>query len=108
MNAEAQARQWLDLEHPEPEEIKHSIDNLCHQLAGCRSKEGQDDLRRAIRLLMSQFGEAPQVSLPEAPAVARLDYGVLHPVTEQPAVPMTVEERRERFKTLREDLDRPF
>jgi hypothetical protein len=108
MNALEQARQWLTDEKPGPDEIRQSIDNLCHQLAGCRSKEGQAELQAAIQLLMSQFGDTPEVTLPEPPTATQLDYGSLFPVSDEALAPISIEERRQRFETLREELERPF
>lgn len=108
MNALEQARQWLTDEKPSPDEIRQSVDNLCHQLAGCRSKEGQAELQGAIQLLLSQFGDTAEVALPEPPTVAQLDYGSLFPVSEETQAPISVEERRQRFDILREELERPF
>ncbi|WP_277594322.1 hypothetical protein [Pseudomonas chlororaphis] len=110
MNALGQAQQWLQSEQPLPDEIRQSIDNLCHQLAGCRSLEGQKDLQAAIQLLMKQFGESPpEVSLPDVPATAaQLDLGNLIPNEVGEGASLTPEERQARFKALKDELARPF
>lgn len=110
MNALGQAQQWLQSEMPSPDEIRQSIDNLCHQLAGCRSLEGQKDLQAAIQLLMKQFGESPpEVSLPDVPApTAQLDIGNLIPNEDGEEASLTPEERRARFNALKDELARPF
>ena len=97
------------LQHLRYSELE-SIDNLCHQLAGCRSLEGQKDLQAAIQLLMKQFGESPpEVSLPDVPApTAQLDTGNLIPDEDGEEALLTPEERRARFNALKDELARPF
>lgn len=104
-----QARQWLQDESPSAEEVRQSIDNLCHQLAGCRSLETQQGLQGAISLLMSQLGEnPPELSLPECSSPAELDYGNLVQSSDWEPETLTEQEKRQRFEELRDHLARPF
>ena len=110
MSVTSEVAAWLEHEAPDAEEIKQTIDNLAfhHSVSG---PEQRAELEDVIFKLCARLGMDPNsVALaPEnsAPEKLRFDLDPLgadaQTIEELPAM-----ERAQRFKELKEQLERPF
>ncbi len=106
------ARQWIEDEYPSRDEIKQSVDNLCHLYAAPPVGMTHDGIYSAITFLMGQLGEQMEVLvLPERKTSMAIDTGLLVDVDEPGVQPQLTEcpgERRARFESLKQELKSPF
>lgn len=106
------ARQWIADESPSRDEIKQSVDNLCHLYAAPPVGMTHDGIYSAITFLMDQLGEQMEaLVLPERKSSMGIDAGMLVEV-EEPGVQSQLSEcpgeRRARFECLKQELKSPF
>ncbi|HCL4130968.1 TPA: hypothetical protein N2C61_002054 [Pseudomonas aeruginosa] len=106
------ARQWIEDESPSRDEIKQSVDNLCHLYAAPPVGMTHDGIYSAITFLMEQLGEQMEaLVLPERKTSMAIDAGLLVDVDEPGVQPQLTEcpgERRARFESLKQELKSPF
>ena len=106
------ARQWIADEAPAKEEIKQTVDNLCHLYAAPPEGMTHDEIYAAISFLMDQLGEQLEdLVLPERKSSLSIDAGLLIDLQEpvgdfRPSE--CPEERRARFEALKLELKSPF